>query len=386
MRTVQAVRFGLVGSVCATLVACASTPSSGFGLAEGDDGGAGAATSSGGGSSSGSETGSSGSATGSSGAGASSSGVAATGGIFGSSGGPKRDAGTGSGTTQTIIYAHTDDTLYTLDPMTMTATEVGAFSGLGGGKGDTSVTDLAVNGNGDVYVNSETVLYQAALPSGGTGTVNLTQVATLAGGGDFYALAFAPVGALDANSETLVGGDSNGMLWAIDPAGGSAFELGNFGADPGASGNTLGLSGDIVFYVDASNNPTAIATIRSCSNSTHKCGNDYLAGIDMNAIKTAYTNKSAAASLLSGVYGSPGAGQLGEGTGFYGVYGLGAWDSTVFGFSRYNKDQMPQLITIDTTTGAGTATSQSFSFQNGWSGAGVTTKVTVTVRPPPMVN
>ena len=72
----------------------------------------------------------------------------------------------------------------------------------------------------------------------------------------------------------------------------------------------------------------------------------------------------------------------GKGTGFADVFGLGVWDKAVFGFTRHTGMVGPTLITIDTTTGAGTMVADGFSFSNGWSGAGVTTKVVVSVPPP----
>ena len=82
------------------------------------------------------------------------------------------DAGTtgSSGTTVTTIYADTDDSLYTLDPMTNVVTLVGKFSGFGSGEG---ATDVAVDAEGDVYINSESAVYKAVLPSG-AGDVVLT--------------------------------------------------------------------------------------------------------------------------------------------------------------------------------------------------------------------
>jgi hypothetical protein len=59
----------------------------------------------------------------------------------------------------------------------------------------------------------------------------------------------------------------------------------------------------------------------------------------------------------------------------------------VFGFTRSitTPAAAAQLITIDTTSGVGTSV-QSFTFtkpDTGWSGAGVTTKVTISVPKPP---
>jgi hypothetical protein len=292
-------------------------------------------------------------------------------------------------TTKTIVYAHTDNTLYSMDPMTMMVTPIGAFSGTSDASTDGTVTDLAVNLAGDVYVNTESAIYKANVPSS-PGTVNLTNKVPISGGGTakFVALAFAPPNVL-GSGETLVAGDTTGTVWAVDPASGAAKNLGNFGKDPSGNGNTLELSGDIVFYLDASNNPTGMATIRSCGpNSAGKtvCGNDWLAGIDMNALTTAYTSGTAASSLLGGVYGGSSS-SLGNGTGFYEVFGLAAWEGNVYGFTRAGSSTNPappKFISISTATGAGTMISSSFPFTTGgWSGAGVSTKTTITIPPPP---
>lgn len=356
--------------------ACGSPSSPGFGGSSGSSG------------SSGSGSGAPGSSGGGSGSSGSSSGSGSgeyDGGDFGGDGAvvtPPSDDG--SVTVKTTIYAHSDDTLYSMDPQTKATTLVGTFAGMGGASStDKAITDLAVNANGDVYVNTESVVYRAALPSAPPGTVNLTRVAALQTSDRFYALAFAPAGALDASNETLVGGDGNGELWAIDTTSGATTDLGHFGNDPSTPGNVFALSGDIVFYSDASGKPTGLATIRSCAPGGSSCGKDFLAGVDMGALQTAYTMKTPAASLLAGIYGgsstSPGAG-----TGFADVFGLGAWQGTVFGFTRHTSASPPTLIVIDTTTGAGSqVTTFTFPSNNGWSGAGVTTKVTVSVPNPP---
>jgi hypothetical protein len=250
-----------------------------------------------------------------------------------------------------------------------------------------AITDLAVNGNGDVYVNSETTLYKATVPSS-PGPVTLTQIAAISGGtGKFYALAFAPAGALDPNNETLVAGDSSGSLYSINATSGAATNLGNFGNDAsGACGGTAGctfeLSGDVVFYTDSNNKPTGLATIRSCpTGKSTGCSADWLAGVDMTKLKAAYMG-TPQTSLLAGIYGGSGA-NLGPGTGFHDVFGLGAWNATVFGFTRHMTAQSPSLITIDTTSGSGALMGNPFAFTNGWSGAGVTSKVTIYVPPPP---
>jgi len=292
----------------------------------------------------------------------------------------------GSSSMTTSIYANSDTALYTVDPASKAVTLVGQFEGIGGGTGDDAVTDLAVNAEGEVYVNTETVVYKVTLPASG-GPVPLTRVATIATSGSqyFYALAFAPPGVLGAG-ETLVGGDGNGEVWSIDPVSGATQDLGNFGPVLGDSRHIFGVSGDIVFYLDSSSMPTGLATIRSCDSSgTCTETDDYLAGIDMTALANAYTSHTPAASLLGGLYGGSST-STGSGTGYGKLFGLGAWGGEVYAFARAGSSGSPppQLVLIDTTTGLGTVAPSSSGFSSGgWSGAGVSTRASVTVPPPP---
>lgn len=387
MRAVASLPVGLalpfVFASALAAAACSSQSSPGFGSGSGGGGSSGGASSSGGagsngGSGGGSHGGSNGSSGGSSGtAGASSGGLLGDGGTVSAPGGEG-----GTVTTQTTIYANTDDTLYSMDPQTKQTTVIGTFSGTSGSSTDKTVTDCAVDANGDVYVNTESVVYRAVLPSSPPGTVALTRVAALQTTDKFYALAFAPAGAL-ATGETLVGGDASGELWAIDTTAGATVDLGHFGSDPAKAGNVFALSGDVMFYVDGAGKPTGLATIRSCTATGGSCGKDYLAGVDMSAMKAAYTSGTPAASLLAGIYGAAGSG-AGNGTGYSDVFGLGAWEGTVFGFTRHTSSTPPTLLLIDATSGAASSVATfNFPGNNGWSGAGVTTKVTVSVPNPP---
>lgn len=377
MRSMLAVPVGVLVVLCAAAQACSSSSSpQGFGIPDGGSGSSGGG-SSGGGSSSGGGTSSGG--TGSSGGNGTSSGLVGDGGTV------VDEGGDGGVVVTNTVYANTDNTLYSVNPQTQAVAAIGPMVGTSDTSTDGTVTDVAVNANGDVYVNTESVIYKAVLPSGGTGTVQLQQVKALTGGTKFYALAFAPAGSLDPQNETLVGGDNAGNLWSIDTASGATKNLGNFGADKSISGNTFELSGDVVFYLDPTTQaPTGLATIRSCptGGSGSSCKGDYLAGVDMTNLKAAYTG-TAGASLLSGIYGGSSAGP-GNGIGFADVFGLAAWNAKVFGFTRYTKTAAPTLITIDPTSGVGTQV-QTFTFpgNDGWSGAGVTTTVTITVPKPP---
>ncbi len=297
------------------------------------------------------------------------------------------DSPSGDGGVVTTVYANTDDTLYSLDPQTNAITLIGSFAGTSDASTDSTITDIAVDAAGDVYANTESVIYRATLPNNPPGTVSLTKIASiaLAQNQRFYALAFAPAGALDTN-EVLVGGDGNGELYSIDTTNGSTRDLGSFGPDPSTSGNDFALSGDLVFYNGANNTPTGLATVRSCKAKTTTCttSDDYLVGVNMTALANAYKTSTPAASLLSGIYGGS-KGSNGPGTGYGDLFGLGAWEGSVFAFARQTSaNKTPLLLSINTTTGQGTVVSSAFNFSNGWSGAGVTTSVTITVPPPPV--
>ena len=293
--------------------------------------------------------------------------------------GPSGDGGTASIT----VYANTDSDLYSLDPQSNAITHIGAFAGMSGATNDSNITDVAVNSAGDVYVNSESVIYKANVPKS-PGTVQLTKLASIAlqTGQKFYALAFTPAGAL-ASGEVLIGGDINGELWSIDTTNGMTKDLGSFGADPSHTGYDFALSGDLVFYNDKNNAPTGLATVRPCKPKSTSClaSSDYLVAVDMNALANAYKT-SAGASLLKGIYGGSSASD-GAGTSYGDLFGLGVWEGTVFAFARKTgSNATPLLLTINPSTGAGTVIASNFSFTNGWSGAGVTTSVTVTVPQP----
>ena len=101
---------------------------------------------------------------GTSGNGGSSGGGSGTGGGSTNLGGGSGASGDGgvtgdaSTTVTTTIYAHTDSQLYSMNPQSKALSLIGSFTGLGGASGDDSITDLAVNAAGDVYVNSETAI------------------------------------------------------------------------------------------------------------------------------------------------------------------------------------------------------------------------------------
>jgi hypothetical protein len=265
--------------------------------------------------------------------------------------------GSSGGNGPPLIYAHTDSELYSMDPSTHQLTDIGPFDD---GTGNPPViTDLAVNASGDVWVNSETAVYRAAVPSG-TGTVKVTLQTQLGTSTKFYALGFTPAGSLQSG-ESLVAGDSHGDLYFIDVSGGSTVPqlLGGFGGG-------WQLSGDVVFYV-LNGSPRGLATIRTGSGSS----NDALAEIDMNALLQAYKSGTPGTLLKQ---------LIGSGTGYGRLFGIGAWGDSVYAFSRAGSGGNPpaQLIQIG-SAGTGKQLQAFPNIMSGWSGAGVTTKASVTV-------
>ena len=99
----------------------------------------------------------------------------------------------------TLIYAHSDGELFSMDPATQKITDIGPFDA--GNGASPTITDLAINVDGEIWVNSEFAIYKAKLPIG-TGPVQLTKVTNIAvkTGQRFYALAFTPAGVLGASS------------------------------------------------------------------------------------------------------------------------------------------------------------------------------------------
>jgi hypothetical protein len=275
--------------------------------------------------------------------------------------GSASDTGTGGAP---LIYAHTDTELYTMDPKSMAVTLVGTFS-----DGTTtlgSVTDLAVNAAGEVWVNTAGAIFRAAVPSA-PGPVQLTKVTdiTLKASQKFYALGFTLPGTLGPD-EKLVAGDNLGELYAVE-ANGTTVALGNFGTD--AQSNRYELSGDVMFFA-VNGQPRGLATLRSCKGTTCVATNDLLAEIDVAAMQAAYTSKTPGNMRKS---------FLGTGTGVGKLFGIGGWNDSVYAFSR-NGTNPAELVQIG-ANGVGKVLQSFPQISAGWSGAGVTTSASVTILP-----
>jgi len=335
---------GLAGA--ALIVACGGTANPGFAS-----------------SGSGSGSGGSGSGSGNGSSGGNSSGGSSSGSFGSSSGGASSSGGNGA----PLIYAHTDSELYSMDPTSHQLSDIGPFTD---GSGSTPViTDLAVDGNDQVWVNSETAIYKATVPAG-TGPVSITLQTQLGTSTKFYALGFTPAGVL-GSGESLIAGDSAGNLYYVDTSSANTtpLNLGGFGAAP--SGGKFELSGDVMFY-SANGAARGLATVRACKSSCSTT-DDYLVEVDIAALQLAFQSKSQAPSLLKQILGS-------AGTGYGRLFGIGAWGSEVYAFSREGSSGSPPAQLVQVGSGGSGSVLQSFgSITGGWSGAGVTTKATVTV-------
>jgi hypothetical protein len=273
---------------------------------------------------------------------------------------------TGTGAAVASAYAHTNDTLFSLDPTqpTLALKQIGKFSCIGGSNEDSSMTDLAVNETGDIWAISSHNVYPITV-SGSTvscGTpIPFTSTAT------FYGLTFAPKGVIDPNKEVLVAGNTAGELWAIDTSTSPATitQHGTLGLVPFTdghghtyknSGKAWELSGDIVFLANGTSGAVGFATVRDCPTppSTTNCNTtDTLIEINTGALLTAGSS-----SVLGSVRG-----QVVKATG-----------CNVLGFSH-------QGFIVNISNIDGTACLVLPTNSDDWAGAAITT--VAPVKPPP---
>ena len=289
------------------------------------------------------------------------------GGASGSAGGPPG---------MTKIYAHTNTELYSLDPLSpsLALTKLGAFDCIGGTGQDKSMTDIAVNQMDELWAISGNNVYQLTV-TGGAAHCASTIPLKNAKGVTFYGLTFAPVGVLGA-TEVLVGGNTAGELWQID-ANGTLTLRGTMGVVPADDGHghaypakNVGkaweLSGDIVFLYNAGD-PVGFATVRDCPTPPSSAGcskTDTLLQLDLTKL-AANTPGSVALAVRGQIVKGATCKDATNGA-YGGMYGIAAWDKTVYGFSHTG-----DLVAIDTADGSGCLV-QNYPMDL-FAGAGVTT-------------
>jgi hypothetical protein len=279
-------------------------------------------------------------------------------------GATQSDAPTTGG--KTLLYAHTNTTLYELDPANLTAPiqTVGDFDCIGGNGQPSSMTDLAVDKNGNLYAVSQVAAYPLQIQGN---VVHCAATWKLPQGSAFYGLTFAPENTVAA-AETLVAANSAGNIYEIDSQGNTTI-LGNFGKD--ASNNTYELSGDIVFLAN-NGTPIGFATVRACPNGS--CAtSDTLVEIDMSKLKPNNTT-SVVKSVRGVLHQGTGCQNATQPPSFGKMYGIAAYQNQVFGFSHDTG-----IVTIDNTDASVCLVSVPPGIS--WSGAGVTTVAPV-IAPP----
>ncbi len=295
-------------------------------------------------------------------------------------------AGTGGAPPETYIYAHTDTTLFRLDPNSpsLGLTTIGDFDCIGSGSGqDSAMTDFAVNANLDLWGISGYDVHPLTIQGS---TVHCEpQIALQNSDARFYGLTFAPSGVLDPSKEVLVAGNSGGELWAIDAQGGLT-QHGTLGVVPANDGNgntydaaNVGkaweLSGDILFLAN-NGSPVGFAMVRDCPTPPATTGCSYvntLIELDVPKLGSATTG-----SVLKAIRGQIRQGPSchdGMGTDYGNIYGIAAWNDKVYGFSRTGN--LVEISIDDGTACLVKAYSTSL-----FAGAGVTTKAPVIVPTP----
>ncbi len=291
-------------------------------------------------------------------------------GSLGSSGSPG-SSGAPAGDGKTLLYAHTDTTLFQADPEDLTAplTRVGDFDCVGksGSGGGGSMTDLAVTKDGKLFGVSQGAAYPLTI-SGSTvhceATWSLPQT-------KFYGLTVAPENTV-AKDEVLIAADGMGGLYQIDQHSGTPTQVGTLGTDP-KSGQPWALSGDIVFMANGGA-PIGFATVRTCPGG--QCASsDTLIEVDVGKIApgTQSVLKAVRGKVVRGSWCTSSGSQSSYGS----MFGIVAYKDKVIGFSRSG-----DVIEIHNTDGTGCLIQSDNT--NKFAGAGITT--TAPVVAPPAVN
>lgn len=230
------------------------------------------------------------------------------------------------------VYAHSGQTLYLMNSLTLATTTVGSMTGLG----TQSLTDIAIDKNDRMLGVTLDKLYEV---DPGTGAATL--IGDLTGVSNATSLSFVPSDPTDPNSpDILVTVDSFGGVFEINPANGQATEIGNYGIVPAgqvrSSGDLFGVRGVGIY---------ATVDIGDGQSPTP----DFLARID----PTTWT-----------------ATPIGTGTGFDKIFGVGYWGGKIYGFVDMGANNGGKMIEIDINTGDAIELSQS---SVRWFGAGVAT-------------
>ena len=149
------------------------------------------------------------------------------GGTFAQEAGAKADP-SGAGE----VFGHSESTLYRVDTVTRSVTEVGVFQGC------TYVADIALDESSNIYASTGSELFLVE-----TNTARCTRIA----GGTFpNSLSFVPAGTVESDREALVG-FQGGAYVKIDPKTGVVTKLGEIGDGLQSSGDVVSAKGGKTF-------------------------------------------------------------------------------------------------------------------------------------------
>ena len=278
-----------------------------------------------------------------------------SGGLGGNDGGIDGTAPSGA----PLLYAHTDTTLYQLDPQDIggAVTTVGDFDCVSKTGPAKTMTDVAVSKDGKLYGVSEGAAFPLTIQGS---TVHCDATWTLPQT-RFYGLTVAPENTLGPQ-EVLIGADGQGGLYQIDSTSGTPTQVGTLGVDPKTK-LPWALSGDIVFVANGGN-PIGFATVRTCPLNKPCATTDTLIEVDVKLIKPGKqsTMKSVRGDVTRGSWCTNAASPASFGS----LFGIVAYKDTVYGFSRagdvveiHNADGSACLVSSDTSrkyAGAGITT------------------------------
>ena len=232
------------------------------------------------------------------------------------------------------VFAHSANTLYQIDNLTLHANQIGTMVGIG----TQSLTDIAIDNHDHMVGITLDKLYSID-PATGAATL-IKALGTSAHG--FTSLSYVPDPA-NPTSDILISADGNGDVWQIDATMGNAMKIGSYGTSAGgkvvSSGDVIGVRGFGIY-----------ATVK-----VGTAADDYLAKIEPG-------NGWRATVLPSA-------------TGYTNIFGLGFWGGKVFGFvDLKTAPKGGNMIQIDPTTGS--AVKLSLGTVE-WYGAGVATNAPI---------
>ncbi|HUH02652.1 MAG TPA: hypothetical protein VML75_11720 [Kofleriaceae bacterium] len=221
------------------------------------------------------------------------------------------------------VYAHSSSALYKVDPDDLSVTLVGSFMWP---SGSDVMTDIAIDKDGLTIGISYDTVYRVD-----KNTAACTFLASLQAGRMFNGLSFVPGAGPDPNGpERLVGANTAGEVYEINPMTGASTLVGNYGGGYGSSGDIVSVRGF-----------GTVATV------TTGIGTDQLARLDPVTF---------AATPIGN-------------TGFDDIWGVGFWENKIFGFTDNQR-----FVLIDAVTGVGTEVEIGTVR---WWGAAVTTSAPV---------